>query len=358
MGSNLSVHYGEDVEDDYLSYEEALGSYIVIIVATIVTFLTLLFALWHIYVSHNINSKLKWHTYALILSLSFNFLSCLRTIVVEHINIMTDNFISCGELPYLPGSVWVGFARLFLYLFYLSRFHNIFKGTTLEFKPKIYKIIIILMFTTVILATINFELIVNISNCAGNLYLAAVGFPAIQDVFWSIFMSFWFIKSLRNVAKHLQQHNSNVSNISPSIDHVGTTNLKTVTSTSIADTNENINKNINENKNEIEITGMESIESNIDRKLKYKRNKKEKKYNKNIELFKVCKKMVIITCTTCISTIIATVLTGWLFNVAVTISVDVIINGICVLFSFRFMEKYFQIFCYPCNFCCKCKNWE
>ena len=93
-----------------------------------------------------------------------------------------------------------------------------------------------------------------------------------------------------------------------------------------------------------------------DRKEKEKEKEKKREKSNNMKLFKLCKKMVVITCSTCITTIINTLLTGWLINVAVTTSIDVAINGICIMLSFAFLDKWFDIMCCCCNHCDKCKQ--
>ena len=105
MGQTLSIHYGSEVEDNFKTFGEALVSYILLIISVIVTFLTLLFGLYHVFISHNIANIGKWQMYSLVASLILNVLYCLRVLIVEHINIMTDDYVECTAIPYVPGSV-------------------------------------------------------------------------------------------------------------------------------------------------------------------------------------------------------------------------------------------------------------
>ena len=80
-------------------------------------------------------------------------------------------------------------------------------------------------------------------------------------------------------------------------------------------------------------------------------NRKDKeKEDKDLEkLYKVCEKMAMVTGGTCGTTIILTIITGWLVYAPVTSSIDVTINGILILSSFAFMDNFYnKIFC-----CCK-----
>ena len=444
MGSTSSVHYGKDVEDEYATYEEALTSYILIVLATAVSILTLVFALYHVFKTQNIKIKYKWNTIALLSSLSLNILYCLRQMWVEHVNIMTDDFVGCVEVPsgyYIPASQFLGLARLCLYLFYLTRLKIIFHKSAFDFKPQTYTILAICMCTTVILAIINYELQLYISNCDRLHYLIGVGFAALQDTFWSVLLCYWFIKRLNlvtglintnkgmgsstvddddglsTVESSAQVMTPTVTNVNPP-DKQNTAHLKTPTSTSdncsdnletsstirIADDGVDFSVNIDTSKiksNLIEnkkISKLKSVslsrdmdDTNNDRNsdnlasdmdsgiescememssVKSKStsiatsksngnnyNKKAKKYKKihkaNKKLFFLCRKMTIITCTTCITTIMSTLLTGWLINVAVTTTFDIAINGICILFPFAFMNRYFDVICCCCKYVCK-----
>ena len=479
----MRVHFGEDVDNDYETYNEALGSYICLCCTVLTTGSTLIFALYHVYVTKNINGKLKVYTYTLISSLSLNFLYCLRIYIAEHVNIMTSHLIGCGEIPYvlLPGSVFLGLARLSLYFFYLSRFHNIFDNTNFDFTTKTYKILITSMCTLLLISMTNYESVVLITKCNPNYYLFAGGFAVLQDAFWSIFMCICFIQRLKAVIaslygfddqNHIDKNSKNSKNskiskndtndpmhynttltdkVSPSQGRVASrspsvtskfdstcTNSKSIATYAtpppgspideiqvigdidcidvnsddddVKENNIDINRariasvtNYNDKSDKTtgiirihksegrDIQGpltqqmrqMKQMTQNKDRQLTEIQMSKSKAespqravtptisyqrqcYYKDVEtarneqrqrrlmLIEVCKKMTVITSTTCISTIVAIGLTGSLFNVAVTTTIDVSINGMSILLVFAFMERWYNII-----FCCfgkACKN--
>ena len=92
--------------------------------------------------------------------------------------------------------------------------------------------------------------------------------------------------------------------------------------------------------------------NNVNNNIKTGKIHAEKKtISKNMQLYKLCKKMVIITCTTCVTTIVSTLLTGWLINVSVTTTVDAAINGVCIMLSFAFLDEWFDLICCACQRC-------
>ena len=313
----LSVHLKE-----YETYEEAVTAYCVAAAVVLISFCILIFALYHIVVTKNIDINLKLHTLSLFLTLFLNFAYGCHVFVIEHINIMTDTGYFCGNTSNLYHSVYVASDRLVLLYFYLARFHIIFEGSTFDFKPRTYKLLLFATSFTMIAAAINFELAVATTHCKGPRYNAATILAGIQDIFWSIFFCGCFTTRLKAVI-YLQVE---VSITKPKIPITSST--------------------------EVGITVLSRSDHRETREESYSNSQCEPpayESAKNAQMSQLCRKMVIITCVTSLTTVIANSAAQLVLNLPIMSAADFAVNGACLILSFKFADPYFQRICCCCS---------
>ena len=106
MGTNLSVHYGDEVNNEYETRDEALNVLIFTFVPSIITFLTWLFALYHIIISKHIkkHKSVQLYFYTFLFAISLNFLYCIRVFIFQAITILTNEYLACLDYRWLSGS--------------------------------------------------------------------------------------------------------------------------------------------------------------------------------------------------------------------------------------------------------------
>ena len=360
MGSDLRVHYGEEIDNDYTTFQEASISYASIALSLVTSICTLIFAVYHVFITKKINIYLKWHTYSLLVALIFNVMYCIRVFVEEHINIMTDAYIACADYAYLSSAAIVAIARFSLYQFYLARLNTILEGTVFNFAAKTYKTLNIAMSMTVTLSLINYEILVAISNCGGIFYVLAV-FPAVvQDLFWSVFICWAFITRMKAVAALVNKQNHKQLEFSKSQSRFSDctrTDVQLPEDSSLSNiSEENSNKpadSVDESSISFEFQKSSEKQNSAKFKSPSAATITRVDVDRNHNIMKVCHKMVVVTSVTCTTTIFTTGTTGWLIGIAVTSTADIAINGVSVLFPFKFMQKQFDRLCFCCSRVCQ-----
>lgn len=117
----LQAHVNVGENTGYESSEEALISYIIYVAAVAITAATLFSAIYHFFIKNTAESPSWTINISLMLSLSFNLVFTITTVVIATRNIFHPKPYGC-VITSLNAPL-IGIARLNLYFFYIARYY-------------------------------------------------------------------------------------------------------------------------------------------------------------------------------------------------------------------------------------------